>query len=387
MMTWVSIAASLAAAAGCVYLVLAMVLVGRFARRRATSALASAPGVTILKPLHGADPSLFDNLASFCVQDYPGQIQIICGVADPNDPAVAVVKRLREAYPGCALDLVVDATVHGSNRKVSNLINTERRARHDIIVLADSDMRVNPDYLVRVVAALQEPGITGVTCLYYETAARCLGSQLSALGVNAHFLPSVLVGLGFGRAQPCFGSTITLRRTTLDAIGGFACVADCLADDYALGRALCTAGGRIAIPPFAIAHVGRNVSARKLWDHELRWARTVRTIDPIGYAGSVITHPLAFGVIAALAGIGSVTFLLSIGLVCAAVVARSVLLRRVEQAFELPEQTYWLIPLRDLFSFVVFLVSFLGRGVSWGGHHYRVVSDGTLVPDWRSPRP
>ena len=369
---WVSVTATLIAAVGCGYLIAAAILVGRFGRSRTSVQAAAAPGVTVLKPLHGDEPGLSDNLISFCRQDYPGPLQIVFGVADVDDRAVAVAERLRSAERD--LDLVVDRRMHGMNRKVSNLINMEPLIRHQVVVLADSDIRVRPDHLSRVIAALEEPGVGAVTCLYYGVSFDGIWAKLSALAINCHFLPSVVVGVAWGLAHPCFGSTIALRRETLPKIGGFEAFADCLADDYAIGAALRARGDKISIPPFAVAHICTQRSARELWLHDLRWARTVKSIDPVGYAGSSVAHAFPWAVIAALAGAGSAAVLPALGVAAASLACRMALLRRVERVFHLPPQAYWLVPARDIWSFAVFVLSFLGRDVSWKGRRYRVVS-------------
>jgi ceramide glucosyltransferase len=371
---WSSVAASAVAVVGCAYLIAAAVLVRRFARDRASPTPAGAPAVTILKPLHGDEPGLFDNLRSFCTQDYRGDIQIVFGVQDPGDGAIAVVERLRKLQLGGDVDLVIDTSAHGVNRKVSNLVNMAPRIRHEIIVLADSDMRVEPDYLSRVIAALERPGIGAVTCLYYGVAITGRWASLGALLINAHFLPSVVVGLAFGRARPCFGSTIALRREALGEIGGFKPFADCLADDYEIGAALRRRGYTIAIPPFAIAHICTETSLRDLWRHQLRWARTVRSIDPSGYAGSLVSHALPWALIAALLGAGSAAALPAVLIGMAAIACRMALLRQVEHAYALPPQTYGLLPACDLLSFAVFVISFLNWEVSWRGRRLRMVA-------------
>jgi ceramide glucosyltransferase len=371
---WSSIAASLAAALGCGYLIVAAILVGRFAREIAPTRPDATPGVTILKPLHGAEPGLIDNLASFCVQDYPGPVQIVLGVQDANDAAVAVVERLRSVQTARDIDLVVDAKVHGSNRKVCNLVNMAPRIRHDVVIIADSDMRVDAGYLSRVIAALQRPGIDAVTCLYVGVAVTGIWARLSVLAINAHFLPSVVLGLALGRARPCFGSTLALRVATLDAIGGFEPFVDRLDDDYAVGEALRAHGYRIAIPPFALAHMCAPTSAGELWRQELRWGRTIRSIDPAGYAGSIVAHPLPLALIAIALGAGSTALLPAAGIAVAAIACRMVLLRQVERAYDLPPQPYWLVPARDLLSFALFVLSFLGRDVHWKGRRYRAVA-------------
>ena len=378
---WSSVAASVVALVGCGYLVTAAILVGRFTRGRASVCPAPAPDVTVLKPLHGHEPGLFDNLTSFCAQNYPGRQQIVCGVQDADDAAIAVVERLRDLHADRDIDLVIETKVHGLNRKVSNLVNMAPRIRHDVVVLADSDMRVNPDYLSRVIAALAEPGIGAVTCLYYGVALTAIWARLCALVINAQFLPSVVVGVALGLARPCFGSTLALRSATLAEIGGFRPFADCLADDYAMGEALRAHGCKISIPPFAVAHICTQTSLRELWRHELRWARTVRSIDPTGYAGSIVSHALPWALIADLVGAGSAALLPAIGLTIAAIACRMALLRRVERAYALPPQAYWLVPACDLLSFAVFVFSFLSWEVSWKGRRLRMVAGGAWVAD------
>jgi ceramide glucosyltransferase len=385
---WSSVIAGVVSAVGCAYLLGAMLLTRRFPRRNPSALRDSMPHVTILKPLHGAEPGLFENLASFCTQNYAGAVQVVLGVQDPDDDAIAVVERLRAEFPGCQLDLVVDTTMHGLNRKVSNLINMWRFAEHDVVVLADSDMRVDPDYLSRVVIALEEPGVGAVTCLYHGLPATGFWARLSALGINAHFLPNVITGLGLNMAQPCFGSTIAFTREALVEIGGFVRVADCLADDYAIGAALRARGYDISVSPVTIGHMCGDMSALELWQHELRWARTIRSLDPAGYAGSIITHAFPLALVAALAGAAtaSVGPATALGLCTASFGCRLALLRQVERAFNLPPQSCWLVPLRDALSFAIFISSFFGQSAKWKGRHYRFVAGGTLVPAGSSSR-
>ena len=384
---WSSVTASLIAVAGCGFLIAATILVARAALSPARPRALAMPAVTVLKPLHGDEPGLLDNLGSFCSQDYPGPIQVVFGVQDPGDGAVAVVEHLQKTQAARDLDLVIDTKVHGLNRKVSNLVNMAPRIRHDVVVLADSDMRVDPDYLSRVTAALDEPGVGAVTCLYYGVPVAGLWSSLSALAINAHFLPGVVFGSALGLARPCFGSTLALRRQTLGEIGGFIAFVDCLADDYAMGAALRARGHKISIPPFAVAHICTEASARDFWRHELRWARTIKSIDPLGYAGSILAHPLPWALIAALLGAGSTAFLPAIAIAVASIGCRMALLRQVERAYALPPQAYWLVPARDLLSFILFVVSFFGRDVSWKGHRYRMVAGGSWVSDRGSHAP
>jgi ceramide glucosyltransferase len=366
---------------GCLFMLVAMAVLPSFVPRE-TPKLSAYPAVTILKPLHGDEPGLFDNLASFCRQDYVGTIQIVFGVTRADDPAIAVVERLHAAFPDMAIELVVDGRVNGSNPKVANLINMGAHITHDIVVLADSDIRVRPGYLRRIVGAL-ESSAAAATVPYYGIAAGGLWSLLSRLMVNGHFLPGVLVSARLRLSRPCMGSTIALRRDALAAIGGFEAVADTLADDYEIGVLLARHGRPVAVLPFAVGHVCDDASFGQLWRHELRWAMTVRSIDPLGYIGWSVTHAFPLGLAAlALGGGWPAVWLAGAALVC-----RGLLIFAIERGYGLPRHPYWLIPVRDLLSFAVFLAGFAARGVSWRGHRYTLESEGTLISDRRPPPP
>jgi ceramide glucosyltransferase len=214
-----------------------------------------------------------------------------------------VVEQLRAAFPEKVIELVVDGRVAGSNPKVANLINMSPRIAHDIVVVADSDIRVQPDYLQRIVGAL-ESSAAAATVPYYGIAAGGFWSLLSRLMVDGHFLPGVLVSARLKLSRPCMGSTIALRRDALQAIGGFEAVADTLADDYEVGALLARHGRPVTVLPFAVGHVCDEATFGRLWRHELRWASTVRSIDPVGYAGWAVTHALPLALIALALGGG-----------------------------------------------------------------------------------
>lgn len=370
------------AALGCLYMFVAALIVPTFARRDPVPR-ASTPAITLLKPLHGAEPGLYANLASFCQQDYPGPLQIVFGVTHVHDPAIAVVERLKEEFPACQIDLVVDGLSGGTNPKVANLMNMNARAQHDIIVLADSDIRVDPDYLTRVYDALEQVGDGAVTGLYFGIAAGGLWSQLSQLNVDGHFLPGVMASVRLHLAEPCLGSTIAMHRSSLAAVGGFEAVANCLADDHALGQALRDRGEPVTVLPFAVGHMCNETSFGELWRHELRWARTIRGVDPSGYAGWVINHAFALALLA-FALDGSAT---ALWLAATAIAGRVALLYSIENHYGLPRHPYWLIPVRDLLSFAVYVAGFVTRDVDWRGHRYHLVSEGTLISEQRSTTP
>jgi ceramide glucosyltransferase len=369
----------LAGACGCLFMIVAAALLVSSERQEQAT---DAPAVTILKPLHGDEAGLYPNLVSFCEQDYPGPVQIVFGVESPNDAAIAVVERLRAAYPGTAIALVIDERVMGSNPKVANLINMQTSIAHDVVVMADSDIRVQRDYLSRLAGALERFG-GAVTCPYYGISTGSLWSRLAQLSVDSHFLPGVVVGARLKLSQPCLGSTIALRRQSLMAIGGFEPLADCLADDYVLGELVVERGEPVTVLPFAVGHVCSESSFAELWRHELRWALTIRTINPLGYLGWGMTHAFPLALIAWLLGGGWPAF----GLGLAALGCRAVLIFATERGYGLPPHPYWLIPVRDLLSFAIFVSGFVARDVSWRGHHYELMSEGILKSHRRTPSP
>jgi ceramide glucosyltransferase len=372
---WLSIACVALAITGCVYMLTAALILAR--RLRVAPEFARLfPAVTILKPLHGAEPGLYENLASFCAQDYPSAVQILFGVQDPGDPAIAIVRKLIGDYPGRDLELVVDPRVHGPNRKVSNLVNLQTRIKHELVILADSDIRVERGYLARVAAALHRSGVGLVTCLYRGSAGDGFWARTAAVAIDSHFLPSVLVGLTVGLARPCFGSTIALTGTVLTRIGGFKAFVHYLADDNAMGEAVRRAGMEVRIPPCLVAHICTERTFADLWHHELRSARTIRMVAPWGFAGSVVTHPLALGLLGTLvAGFDRV----SLGVLAVVVLCRIVLQVRVDHTLLVSPPRLWLSLLADLLSFIAFIASFFISRVSWRGHRYKVLADGTLI--------
>src|SRR6478752_3339110 len=243
---WLWLIFTIAAIGASGYALFGAALLRQFAQNMPVE-VSPRPNLTLLKPLCGAEPELKANLISFCNQDYPGSLQLVLGVQDPADPARAVANRLKELFPDRDIELVIDAERHGANRKISNLIHMMARARHEIVVLSDSDIRVEPQYLQSVISTLLARNVGVVTCLYCGFSLGGLWARLSAAGINEHFLPGALVGLKLGLAQPCTGATIAIRAETLRRIGGFEVFADQLADDYAIGEAVRALGLKVAL--------------------------------------------------------------------------------------------------------------------------------------------
>lgn len=379
-------------------------LVASFARRSNPGPIVRPP-VTILKPLHGDEPLLEQALTTFCRQNYPN-FQIVFGVQDAADPAVAVVHRLQARFPDLPIALTIDAALHGRNRKVGNLINMMADARHDILVIADADVHVRPDYLDRLVAALHQPGVGLVTALYAglpamransdrqsdhgDSAGRALAGQLGATQITHGFLPGAVLARALGR-QDCLGGTMCLHRHTLERIGGFPALVDHLADDHVLGRRVAALGLNVALADTVLLTTVPETSLRSLFRHELRWARTIRALEPSGFAASVLLqYPLVWALLIVLLSGGA---LWSIAFFLIAWVLRAVAASGVDGALaplwtkqsetrepEAKERSshdvaalafscpVWLLPLRDVLSVAVMLASYGGRRVDWRGH-------------------
>jgi ceramide glucosyltransferase len=359
---------------GCLYTAAASVLTLHFGRGPDTPSAAPRP-VTVLVPLCGDEPGLEARLRALCAQAYAAPVQILCTSRDADDPAIAVAKKVAAELPHANLEWQTDPRLHGRNLKMSNLMNVLPRARHDLLVMIDSDIMVGPDHLARVVDELQHPNVGAVTCLYTGIASSDgLWAKLSAKSTNLHFLPGVIVGLRARLAQPCFGSTIALTRETLERIGGLQPFVDHLWDDYAIGQAVRAAGLEVRVANMTVGHVCVESTGRQFFSYQLRNARTIGGIDPLGYLGAVITHPFALGLLAVLLGAGQP----AVALTGLALGSRMVLGGCMTRRFGVGVN-YWLLPLHDLAAFAVYIMSFFGASVMWRGHRYRVHSDGTLA--------
>jgi ceramide glucosyltransferase len=358
---------------GCLFTVLACFCVVSFPNPK-SSAVGERPAITVLKPLHGFEPGIAGLIAALCRQNYPAPVQIVCGTQRPDSPAVAAIRAIAADFPDLEIEVAVEPRSRGTNRKVSNLINMLPRARHDTLVLSDSDIAVAPDYLRSLTSLLAAPRVGAVTCLYHGIDGDGWWARFSALAINAQFLPHAIVAVSLGLAKPCFGATIALRRNVLDRIGGFTALADVLADDHAVGVAVRSAGYEVVTAPFLVGHHCFEESFRQLFRHQMRVARTIKSIDPVAYAGTIVTHPWPFGLLALLGGDPA-----AITVAIAVLVARVTLCRCVEWRFGLPRQNYWLIPVHDLIAFAVYVTSFFGATVHWRGADYRVAANGSLI--------
>jgi ceramide glucosyltransferase len=333
---------------------------------------AAFPPVSILKPLKGEDPEIYESFRSHCRQEYP-EYEIVFGVSDANDPAVQAVERLRQEFPDLPIQLIVCKEVLGANTKVSNLAQMVRSARYDHFIVSDSDIRVPPDYLRRVVAPLAEPGVGLVTCLYRGIAGPTVSSKLEALGISTDFCAGVLVARSIeGGLRFALGSTMAFRRQDLDAIGGFESFVDYLADDYELGKRIAGLGRKVRVSDVVVETFLHSYTVREFFDHQLRWARGVRGARPGGYAGLLFTFGWQWALLALFASRGAMwawsVFAAAVVLrfLVAWIVGVDALADRQVPRFCL------LIPLRDLVGVVVWISSFASNTVTWRGDRFRL---------------
>jgi len=349
-----------------------------FRRRNAAPPLDEEPPVTVLKPLMGSDRHLYENLASVCRQRY-SRFQLVCGVADPRDPAVEIVRRLRAEYPEVDIDLVVDPRVYGSNYKVSNLHNMYRHAKHDIIVIADSDIRVGPHYLRRLVAQVVRPRTGLVTCLYRAANTDGIPSLIESLFVNTDFCAMVLVARKVERPSYAFGATIAMRREVLEEAGGFLPLASYLADDYQLGNRVAALGYDLVLSDEVVETVISVDDWHTLFEHQIRWARTYRTCRQTGYFYTIFTH----GTLWALLNLVYQGFspggwfvaggVLGLRYLCAGLLCWPCL-RTDTRSNELAA-----VCLKDLFVSAIWFLAFTGKTVAWSGRRFRILSNGEMT--------
>ncbi len=370
---------SLGIAAGYSIVTLIAALTWRGYVSRPRQAPVVRPPVTILKPLCGVEPGLYEQLRSFCQQNY-AQFQIVFGTLDATDPALAIVARLTEEFPDLPIDSVVNPQRHGHNNKSNNLINMLAKARFPVLLIADSDILVGPDYLATVTAPLQDERVGLVTCLSQDAPTPQLWSRLGAMYNNEWYFPSVVLAWLFGHQGYASGQTLCLRRATLDGIGGLRALANHLADDYRLGELVREQGLRIVLSPYEIQARHDEPDFLALYRHELRWMRTLRVIRPLCLAMIFLTFSLLLASLGlVLLGTAGPLRPLAWALFAATAVARlgGHLVYRLRSRRPLL-QDLWLVPLRDLLLFAVWSQSFLSRRVVWRGNVFDVDATGVM---------
>jgi ceramide glucosyltransferase len=342
-----------------------------------------APPVSILKPVKGLDEEAFENFVSFCRQDYPAY-EVLFGVESKEDPAVPMIQRLIQTFPKLDIQLIVVESVHAANQKVGVLAALSQRARHNLLVISDSDIRVPPSYLKEVMAPFQEPQNGMVTCLYRARGAKNLPAALESLMIHLDFFPAVLVaerleGLRFG-----LGATMAIRRSALSSIGGFEKISDYLADDYLLGYRIDQAGYRIFLSTLVVDIVQQRLGMAGFLKHQLRWARTYKACRPKGYFASVLTHGVFFSMVYLLtSGFSPLAWILmsatgGVRLLTAALISG----RYLKESGWLA--TLLLVPVKEVLTTVIWTVAFLGNTVVWKDKIFRLEKDGRMIRSERS---
>ena len=347
--------------------------------RRRPPAGAPLPPISILKPIRGLDPDAGAALASFCEQDYP-EFEILFGAADADDPGLAAARRVAQEHPDLPIRFVSDVRPLGANPKVSTLARIAAEAKHDLLLVSDSDIIAGPGHLRAMAECLEDRSVGVVTCLY-RSQGEGPGGRLDALGLSTEFQPSVLAarlveGVRFG-----LGAGILIRRAALESIGGFGAIADTLADDYWLGALPARSGWRVALAPEVVEHrLGRETFGQFV-RHQLRWNRGIRSCRPGGYAGLLLTQATAAGLAGLIASRGSAAgwivcgLALAMRLVAARVIAGGYLGDRNARRF------LWLVPVRDLLGAVLWGLGLFGRTIEWRGGRYRLLPGGRLAAE------
>jgi len=369
----------LLAVAPLAYYAMASIAALQFFRRERSRVLpAYTPPVSLLKPVRDVDFATRENFESFCLQNYP-EYEVLFAVNDEKDPAVPVIQRLAAQFPERQIRLLVGAKNLGANRKVNKLARMAREARHEVLVLTDGDVRVGPNYLREVVAPLQDENVGAVTSFYRSIAEENLCAQLEAVGAASDFFPGVLMAQWTEGVRFALGASISTTREWLAKMGGFESIAGTLADDYELGNRIAKAGGKILLSREPVWTVYPAQTFRGFWEHQLRWARTVRLCRPFSYLGLLITQGLPWTLLAVVLAPSNA---LALGYLAAYVILRfsvawSVGIWGIRD--EVLRRKLWLVPLRDAIHFMIWLASFASNRVRWAGVEY-VVRQGQMVP-------
>ncbi len=373
----VSVVLGMLVSAALAYTILALWQVRKFRVAALDLDVLSAwPAISVLRPLCGAEPRLYESLRSFFEQDYP-DFHLVFGVRDRSDPAMAVVERLRLEFPHRDVTMIVDARVHGANLKVSNLINMIGASRHSLLVIADSDVFAQKDTLRRMAVMMSKSQVGAVTSLYTGVDTGSFASRLGAMFINDWFLPSALVDVSLNGVDGCYGPLTAIRRSVLEDIGGFTSLANFLAEDNRMGRLVRAKGLTLELYPVPVPTMVNAGRVSDLFRHELRWARTVRSCRPKDHILSLVMFPLPV-LILLLALDPSVVGASLIGMHLFLRMALNVLIRQKIPATGVASPLW--VPVRECFCFAVWVLSLRGNLVLWRGTEYRLVGDGSVVP-------
>lgn len=367
------VAVLLVGAAPLAYYVTAILAALRFFGRERRRVLPYyTPPVSLLKPVRGVDFGSYENFSSFCHQDYP-DYEILFAVNEESDPAVPLIRRLEAEFAARRIRLLVGAEQVGANRKVNKQIRLMREAQHEILVLTDGDVRVGPHYLREVVAPFADAKVGAVTSFYRGIAERSIGAEMEAIGASSDFFAGVVVAEWKEGMTFALGASIVTTKSWVRKIGGFAAIANQHSDDYEVGHRIAKAGGEVLLSREAVWTMYPAQGLRGFWEHQLRWARTVRLCRPWSYLGMIFTHGLPWCLLAAFVAATARWTLLAVAYLVAYVVLRIVMAWTVGVwgvGDDLLRRRLWLIPIRDAIYFFVWLASFASKKITWGGEEY-----------------
>ena len=349
-----------------------------FPMRKELPEAKSFSAMTLLKPLKGVDSATLECLESWFRQDYPGEFEILLGVASPDDPVCSVVAELLERHPGVPARLIICQPILGPNAKVSTLAHLIESARHPVIVVSDADVSSGTSFLRQLAAALADPRVGLVNAFYELANPRNLAMRLEALAVNADFWTQVLQGIQLKPMDFALGAVMAVRKDTLIHVGGFSALLEYLADDYQLGNRVAAQGWKIEILPVPVKCLSSEQSPKQVWDHQLRWARTIRVSRPGPWFLSILSNGTLWPVAATLAGVPFGKELLVAALAIRVGTATANYRRLVGQG--LPVWAGFLAPVKDCLAVLVWGLSFLGSEITWRGTRYRVEKSGKLTP-------
>ncbi len=339
------------------------------------------PAISILKPLKGCDETTAASLESWFSQNYSGQIQILFGVADANDPVCKIVQELLQKNPSSDAQLIICAENLGANAKVSTLAQLEKFAKHDLILISDADVRVPPDFLANFVAPLRDEKTALVNCFYRLANPTTLAMQWEAVAVNADFWSQVLQSQTLKHLDFALGAAILMRRKNLEEIGGFKSLTNCLADDYQLGHRIFKNGHSIALCPVVVECWDAPSNWNKVWKHQLRWARTIRVCQPLPYFFSILSNATFWPLLWLFISLAATKSFCAPLMAIAFLLLRIVLAQNLQLRFT-PERKlispFWLVPVKDLLQVALWLCAFAGNAVEWRGRRMKLRRDGTL---------
>jgi ceramide glucosyltransferase len=361
------------------YYIVAIVAAARFFLRARHKQLGTfAPPISVLKAVRGVDFASYENFKSFCLQDYP-KYEILFCVNDLNDEAVPLVRRIIEEFPERSIRLLSGAPQPGSNRKVNNLSLLVREARYALLVQSDGDVRVGPNYLREMAAPFESCETGVVSCLYRGVTQNNLWAHIEALGAATDFSAGVLVAGWNGAVTFALGASVATTKSWLAKIGGYEALASVLADDYEIGNRVTNAGGRVIVSREIVETMYPAMTFGDFWQHQLRWARTVRLCRPASYLGLLVTHGLFWAMLGAAAS-GSAkagAFFFVAYFVLRLVLAWTIGVWGMND--ETVRKKWWLVPLRDALHFGVWVASFFSKRIVWGGTEFRLKANGDMV--------